>query len=285
MGAHAAMAGVAVIAVIAAVAIVVAIVATAAPVNYADQRWLTVVCARLADVYARVASTCSRNASEYECPGPPVSGRTMAFPIGEVSGVSNFLKVRAHYEPWMAGILARFGDKTAVALDVGAHMGYHTVAFARAFDRVVAFEPNPETYAYLVRNVRGEGNVTCVMAGVAETTRRVSFEVDDISSRSRVVVRPCGGPGAPGTGGCVQVYRLDDLPVSGRVGFVKLDIEGGEIPALRGMLGMVRLHRPVILYEDHSGATTRFVRTVFAREGYRVEAVDSSNFVAIPDPR
>jgi hypothetical protein len=36
----------------------------------------------------------------------------------------------------------------------------------------------------------------------------------------------------------VETFRLDDLPVDGRNVFIKLDLQGAEIPALRGMDGL-----------------------------------------------
>ena len=38
---------------------------------------------------------------------------------------------------------------TVVALDIGANIGNHSCIFVKYFDRVIAFEPNPQV-AYLV---------------------------------------------------------------------------------------------------------------------------------------
>jgi FkbM family methyltransferase len=61
------------------------------------------------------------------------------------------------YERETMAVCRRLLTPGAVAVDVGAHAGYFTIAFARLTGpagRVVAFEPHPQTCAILRRNVR-----------------------------------------------------------------------------------------------------------------------------------
>ena len=43
--------------------------------------------------------------------------------------------------------------KAGVILDVGANIGNHTCFFARYFNQVIAFEPNPVAYRILQANI------------------------------------------------------------------------------------------------------------------------------------
>jgi FkbM family methyltransferase len=54
----------------------------------------------------------------------------------------------------------------------------------------------------------------------------------------------------------VQVKRLDDLiPEKTTIGFIKLDVEGGEFGVLKGALRVIKESRPVIIFECGLGAS------------------------------
>jgi FkbM family methyltransferase len=53
----------------------------------------------------------------------------------------------------------------------------------------------------------------------------------------------------------VQAGRLDDfVPVGTKIGFLKIDVEGGELGVLRGAARILRDYHPVILFEHGKGA-------------------------------
>ena len=62
----------------------------------------------------------------------------------------------------------------------------------------------------------------------------------------------------------VPVKRLDDLFEgygTGRLDFIKIDIEGGELPALRGAEQCIRRYRPAVMVEINQGT--------YASAGYK----------------
>ncbi len=145
------------------------------------------------------------------------------------------------------------------ALDIGAHVGYYARRLSRLVGprgRVLAFEPHPRTFATLQHNLRRFANVTPVQAALAETAgtaalydylimsasgslhydeslaelQRAQVESDDIAPRI--------SEGFQTHTYQVQTLAVDDyLAEQGitAVDFVKMDIEGAEIGALRGM--------------------------------------------------
>jgi FkbM family methyltransferase len=72
------------------------------------------------------------------------------------------------------------GDAPRI-LDCGAHIGLSVLYFKRRFPRarITAFEPNPDTFALLVRNVHGNGftDVELVNAAVAEQAGVIGFHI------------------------------------------------------------------------------------------------------------
>jgi FkbM family methyltransferase len=151
--------------------------------------------------------------------------------------------VRAAYprvEPELAR-LKSYAPRGGTAVDVGAWYGPWTRGLRRVADRVVAVEPAAE----LAR---------CVAAAYPDV-RVVEAVASDRPGTAELFLPP-GGPGVGtssveyGTGTPVTVARvtLDELELRD-VRFLKLDVEGHELPALRGAERTVRRDHPLLLVE------------------------------------
>jgi hypothetical protein len=60
---------------------------------------------------------------------------------------------------------------------------------------------------------------------------------------------------AEGSDGEIDAAPLDDIllpPPAAGIDLIKLDVEGADLHALRGMAGVLRECRPVLVVEDHS---------------------------------
>jgi FkbM family methyltransferase len=138
---------------------------------------------------------------------------------------------------FLVELLARATPAGGAAVDAGAHIGYLTVHLARAVGgegRVFAFEPEAGARSALVRNVARNG--------VADQVEVLPYALG--AAPGRAVLHVAGGgeasslapvSGERATSG-VEIVALDDfLPEGQRVDVVKLDVEGGETAALRGM--------------------------------------------------
>lgn len=84
--------------------------------------------------------------------------------------VENDRRLRELTECHERFLASRVLPRTGLCVDLGAGEGWFTVPFATAFPnwRVIAFEPDPETFARLQRNVDRQGleNVTCINAAL-----------------------------------------------------------------------------------------------------------------------
>jgi FkbM family methyltransferase len=155
---------------------------------------------------------------------------------------------RTYEEPVRQALRAhlRAGD---VCLDVGANIGvmsFLAASIVGASGLVVAVEPNPENVQVLCRTIRMTGAANVMVLPIAASDARRVFS---LTGRSNTRLMP---PREPVTGGghFVQALPLDDL-LGGlpRLDFVKLDIEGHEPPALRGLARLLSRHRPGLLVE------------------------------------
>lgn len=139
-----------------------------------------------------------------------------------------------------------------VCLDVGANIGNHAVFFADHFAEVLAFEPNPRTFALLQFNAGLRSNIRCFNVGLSDVDERASLSVpaDNIGMATL--------HGSAGSGGLrvdCELRRLDGLLglealAQCRVSMVKIDVEGHEPEVLRGAHELLARDRPVVVFEQ-----------------------------------
>jgi FkbM family methyltransferase len=121
-------------------------------------------------------------------------------------------------------------ERGSAVVDIGANIGSFAIYAARACgaSRVVAFEPHPENFALLTRNVSANGltNVTCVNAAVGASRGKRHLEVDPGNSGGhRLSANPRGQAIE------VDCLSLDDVIAEHRlptIDYLKLDCEGAE---------------------------------------------------------
>src|SRR6185503_6407505 len=96
------------------------------------------------------------------------------------SHIANSLLTLGVWEKLETEIFLSLIKPHMTVLDVGAHIGYYTLLAAKRVKQVYCFEPDPETFQLLSRNVRTNGhtNVGCFQSAVSDKTGRANFHVD-----------------------------------------------------------------------------------------------------------
>jgi len=143
------------------------------------------------------------------------------------------------------------------ALDIGANIGFFAMHMAHLVGpegHVYAFEPLPRNASLLERSVAENG-----FAGRVTVERAaVGAEPGEIELISPRTTHNWGGPylrtaGQPVPDGHVAtpvpLIQLDRYPLRRPVDFIKIDVEGAELLALRGARAILMEDRPVILAE------------------------------------
>jgi FkbM family methyltransferase len=150
------------------------------------------------------------------------------------------------------------GSSKSVAIDGGAHVGCWSVYLQQHFDIVHAFEPSPENFECLQRNV-DLSKVICHQAALTEVLnpdrKTVPFyyypdTVKHAGHKGKTVSWRVPLPGETDLP-CIEVQRMsiDDMHLD-HVDLIKLDVEGHEYIALMGALNTIKLCRPVIVIEE-----------------------------------
>lgn len=119
-----------------------------------------------------------------------------------------------------------------VFADVGANLGSYTVLACKARQaRGFCFEPVPRTYSRLLENLREnalEGRVSARNCGVGETQGALRFSSEHDTGNHVLAA----GEEAPSVE--VEVLALDSLLEGAVPILAKIDVEGFELPVLRG---------------------------------------------------
>jgi len=184
---------------------------------------------------------------------------------GRLAGARMLLDLREEkdlwlgsYEPLVLEAIGRFARPGMTAYDVGAHIGYITLALARAVGeqgQVIAFEPLPANLERLRANVELNGltgRVKVVAAAVGEGAGRQLFGLHPSVAMGKLVARDAADEPASSLLD-VEVIALDEFAAEAGAppDLIKMDIEGGETAALRGMRGLLRKFGSILLVEIH----------------------------------
>jgi FkbM family methyltransferase len=132
--------------------------------------------------------------------------------------------------------------ENSCVLDVGAHLGSFlalAVQFAPLGDHA-AIEASKQKSEWLARKFQA---VRVFPVAAADRNGPLFFH-EDINRPGCSYVSDVKTDGAV----AVNAVRIDDLGLR-RVDFIKLDVEGGELAALRGAGSLIARDRPAILFE------------------------------------
>ena len=183
------------------------------------------------------------------------------------SGRKNMVKFDPDlFEPDIAFLMQTLISPNDVVLDIGANMGFHTVTMAKAAyaGHLYAFEP--------VAEMANENSINCALNRL-ENVSIIECALGDSRSEMGMHINVAGG-GMQGTSTLlgqndhvkkspqnytsrkIQIHRLDDLiddlNISGNIGFIKIDTEGFDVLVLEGAMKTIQRHKPVMIVEAHS---------------------------------
>jgi FkbM family methyltransferase len=171
--------------------------------------------------------------------------------------ITNFLVHEAN----LVQLYKRQGD---TFVDVGAFQGTWTVQLAPYYNKVIAFEPHPQSYQQLTENLRAF-NVTNVKAermAVGKTSGKITFFYRAHADHSHVT--PDRIPGE-----CCQVVASEEMDCTslddyfkgypGKIDLIKIDTEGAEVEIVEGALNTIKVHRPSLFIEAHGRARLQAV--------------------------
>ncbi|MEO7687697.1 MAG: FkbM family methyltransferase [Sphingomonas sp.] len=154
-------------------------------------------------------------------------------------------------------------DRRRTILDIGANIGTHSLCFAKAFDTVHAFEPNPLVVDRLRRNValNRADTIGIHHVGMSDEAGLLDLYAPDSANHGlgtfleaeqydRALARIGSAEMVVGDS------YVANLAGGATIDAIKCDVQGFEVQVFRGLAETIARDRPVIWVEIGSGAHT-----------------------------
>ncbi|MEI8395492.1 MAG: FkbM family methyltransferase [Rhodospirillaceae bacterium] len=178
----------------------------------------------------------------------------------------------------------------AVVIDVGAHVGVHTVALAGRVGptgKVLAIEPQATLFSLLQRNIK-QNNLNQVVPchiGIAETSGELCVPFVDYAARGNfgaIQLQSIADAADTAGGRTVSVRTIDDLDLE-RCNLIKIDAEGMTERVLTGAACTLARCRPYVYSECNSiedawSDSRRMAGAQYSTYFFRFSAFNPENF-------
>lgn len=198
--------------------------------------------------------------------------------------VSRNLLLHNSWEPFETQIVLQEIKEGDVVLDIGANLGYYTVLAAKQAGeagKVFAFEPDPNNFALLEKNVKANNcrNVILERKAVSNTTGKLKLHLSEEnkgdhrifqSGDSRKVIE-------------IEAVSLDDYfkDYAGKIDFIKMDIQGAEGLALQGMGSLLQKNSRLEMVTEFwpkglkaSGVEPEDYLNILTQQGFRLYEIN-----------
>ena len=201
-------------------------------------------------------------------------------------------------EPFIFEVLDEDGGYGSMTVwDVGAFMGYHTLAFAAlvgAKGRVIAFEPNLYNVERIALNVDRNPELAARISVIGEALwdqdGQAVFSLSDSIDTGKSSGSHMPGALAPENSSVyasfeqvtVNTVRADTLLNEDRVAppsLVKIDVEGAEFMVLKGGIDLLTKVRPTLIIEVHHNLTMVHIQQLLTSLGYGLTVINSEGSV------
>ena len=142
-------------------------------------------------------------------------------------------------DPYMLGDIVEFNND-GVYIDGGAFDGdsiNHYIHRAQGkYSKILAFEPDPNTFIKLKKNMRKFPNVLAYQTALFSCTTTLRFNSDE--SRASLISNE----------GNVEIntVTIDEVLSGNPVTYIKLNVEGAEIHAINGAKESIKRYRPIL---------------------------------------
>lgn len=176
------------------------------------------------------------------------------------------------YEYEKQQLVAREVRPNTVFYDVGANVGFYTLLASRLVGagKVFAFEPVPKNIAYLRHHLtlNRVTNAEIFPLAVGDQNGMVSFSIEQTGLMGHL---------SDEGGVTVPIVTLDSLVVEGKIlppDYIKMDIEGAELLALRGASRTFQRYHPVLFLATHGREVHTQCIQLLQSWGYSCSSID-----------
>ncbi len=206
-------------------------------------------------------------------------------------GIKSHLKQGIYWEGDIGNLIKSHVQEGTIAVDVGAHIGIHTITMSRKVGpqgAVIAFEPQKKIYAEHLENLKLNHcyNVVTFRKALGDAPKTIQMNSRDPTNE--------GGTPIGGGGDFAEMITLDSLNLQ-NVSLMKVDVESYEFFVFQGARETILRNKPVIIFEILGGYAyansppdikEQFDKTIelVASYGYNVSLIYGNDYLALPIP-
>ena len=146
------------------------------------------------------------------------------------------------FEPFETEVIKKHVKKGDTVVDIGANIGYYTLILSKLVGdsgKVFAFEPDPENFSLLEKNVKANNlkNAILINKAVSDKTGKTSlFLSENNNADHRIYKSHDSNYKKKRKSIVVDVVKFDDyFKNKPKISFVKIDVEGAEGAVIGGM--------------------------------------------------
>lgn len=161
------------------------------------------------------------------------------------------LSTKGSHEEYITSLIKQHVKVGDTVIDIGAHIGYYSLLMAGLVGQrgnVIAIEAHPKNFELLQKNIELNGyeNITAINKAASDTKKEISLYLDKSGSARHSIIKDNSYCSKPIT---IEAAKIDDL-VTTPIDFVKVDIEGAEILALKGMQNTIKRSEKMVIISE-----------------------------------
>ncbi len=158
-----------------------------------------------------------------------------------------------YYEPFQSDILLELGKNSKRFFDIGANMGFYSLALAIENPNllVTSFEPQPDVYQMMLKNIELNGlqkRIKLVNMGLGHQVEELTMYIPSFTGTGGGSLKNLHEDEGEAREIKIPVKPLDTIETA-LVDLIKIDVEGFELNVISGAHGLVTQHRPTIMAE------------------------------------
>jgi FkbM family methyltransferase len=195
----------------------------------------------------------------------------------------------APWEPETTAVFLSLITDGDVVVDLGAHVGYYTLLAARRVGpegRVFAFEPHPDNFRLLVKNIESNfyRNVIPVQKAVSNETGEAELFLQGPTTHSLFRKSKDSNKSV-----LVQTTSLDEYfqtveqRLRSRIKLIKMDIEGAELQAMLGMRQIINENAEIAIISEFepdllkaSGSGPSEFISYLTEQGFKLQTIGTN---------
>lgn len=172
-----------------------------------------------------------------------------AFPAGDAAKLDkeSFIASQTAIARSLARMVPVKQAHTAVC--GGAHIGIFPKVLSGFFASVLAFEPDRENFAAMMKNLNGVRNVRAVNAALMQRAGMAVMQPNVMNRECSFILPNILAPGV----NSVDCVMLDAFGLMA-CDLLQLDVNGCELYALEGAMDTIYKHQPLIMVEVNDSA-------------------------------